>query len=44
MSPNGGVVASVGDGEENWKIFEVESGDAWMAGARHDGTGLASAG
>jgi len=38
MSPNGGFVASVGGAEENWKLWDVASGDVWMAGARH-GTG-----
>ena len=39
MSPSGRFVASMGMVEENWKLWEATSGAAWMAGARHDGTG-----
>ena len=35
ISPNSGrFVASVGSKEENWKMWDVRSGAAWMAGAR----------
>jgi WD40 repeat protein len=39
MSQDGRVVASVGDSEECWKLWDAASGDLRMTGARHDGTG-----
>ena len=39
MSPDGRFVASLGGGEENWKLWDVASGVVCMTGARHDGTG-----
>ena len=39
MSPDGKFVASVGESEENWKLWDAASGALWMAGAKHDGTG-----
>jgi WD40 repeat protein len=39
MSPSGRFVASFGEDDNNWKLFEAASGDEWIAGTLHDGTG-----
>ena len=38
-SPSGRFVASVGNVEENLKLWDAASGAERMAGARHNGTG-----
>jgi len=42
MSPDGRFVASMGGGEECWKLLDAASGVECMAGARHDGAGACS--
>jgi len=39
VSPDGRFVASVGESEEHWKIFDAASGVVCVTGPRHDGTG-----
>ena len=39
MSPDGRFVASVGESEENWTLWDARSGGVSMTGARHDGSG-----
>ena len=39
MSPDGSLVASVANVDQNWKIWEVESGELHKEGATHDGNG-----
>jgi len=38
MPPDGRFVASVGDSEENWKLWHCGSGVLCMTGARHRST------
>ena len=39
MSPTGRFVASIGAGNEHWKLWDATSGALHRVGATHDGTG-----